>query len=120
MNEHEDLRDLSTDSEELKRWQEMTPDLARLPCPPVPAWLAQRTSLRVKQAHEEREERRWNNFVLAFLVGFSWVLSVATWPIVQLATGARLLPWLEFSLVFSWITAGSAAVILGLHRAISR
>jgi len=139
MNHHDEMRDLiplaaagvlneadiaalrlhceqcSTCGEELKSLEEMAWHLAQLPNPEAPAWLAQRTLQRVKQTGEEIRERRWNNRVLAFVIGFSWVLSLAGWPVAHIAAGIGLVAWLEFSFVLGWITAGSAAVILGSH-----
>jgi anti-sigma factor RsiW len=101
--------------EEFKRWQAMVTHLATLPSPAVPVWLAQKSLQRVRQEREAIEQRRWNDQVLAFLIAFSWVMSLASWPVVNLVARIGLLPWLALSLVLSWITAGSAALILRSH-----
>ena len=120
----EHVRSCAACAEELKRCQQLMPQLTtqlrNLPAPPTPAWLAQRTVQRVKQRREAMEERRFNQRVLVFLVLFSWVTAVAaslaSWPVAREVAGIGLLPWLGWSMLLSWVTAGSAVVILGSHR----
>ncbi len=101
---------------ELEQLKELVPELAKFPVPAVPVWLPRKTILLVKQRRRAIEDRRWNNRLLAFLVAFSWLTSLASWPIVHLVAGAGLLSWLAFSVVFGWITAGSAALIIRSHH----
>jgi anti-sigma factor RsiW len=113
------LGQCATCAEEFKRWETVVSHVAKAPVQPeVPAWLAQRTIQRVKHAREATEQKRWNNRVLAGLVAFSWATALASWPVVHYAAGIGLWPWLGLSMVLCWVTAGSAAVILGSHSSI--
>lgn len=102
-------------AEELHRWERMIPQLSNLPSAAAPAWLAQRTVNRVKQRREEAREQRFHRAMLGFLVVFSWAMTVAIWPVVHWVAGIGLAPWLAVSIFLTWITAGSAAVVLGSH-----
>jgi hypothetical protein len=74
----------------------------------------------------EAIERRTNGLMLGALAVFSWVISFAFWIVVRALTGGtwELLgtnivdagPWLLFSSMLTWITAGVAAVTLGSQR----
>ena len=110
----------ATCSHELEVWRAFLPALAKLPAPVPSAHLTQRTLLIVKRSRQAAEARRWNNLMLAFLVAFSWAMSAATWPVVHLATGAGLLPWMAFSTLLGWVTVGCAAVIVGLQTSARR
>ena len=101
--------------EEIKRWEELTSQLAQLPSPAVPAWLVQRTVQRVKQRQEAAAEQRFHYRMLAFLIVFSWATSLAAWSVVHLEVNIGLVSWLVLSMLVSWVTAGSAAVILSWH-----
>ena len=113
-------------SAELERWQRITGGLRRLPTPQPPAALFERThALALAQLAEHRERRR-HRIALALLILFSWMVTLAGWPIFRFATGGLLSlldvnfrqTWLLF-VVFSvgtWLAGGSAALLLSLRR----
>lgn len=111
---------------ELECWQLISGGLRRSPTPQPSASLIARTRTRVAEQIAERAEQRQNRLVLILLVCFSWIVTIAGWPLFQFVTGGvfSLLDirfheaWLLF-VIFSgltWLAAGSAAVLLSARR----
>lgn len=112
---------------ELDAWRELVGSLKRLPTPQAPAGLVERVRVGVEAQLAAEAERRWNQWVMVFSVLFAWTVTLAGWPIVRLLTRG-VAGWLDLhftqpwlSLVgyttLSWLTAGVAAIALGLwHR----
>ncbi len=150
MNEHESIRELlalaaagaleendqreldqhlatcSACSAELDTWHGLAASLKRLPTPQAPALLVERTRSRVALEMAAMAERRSSHLVMAFLVLFSWTVTLVTWPIVRLLTGG-ILSWFDLSFnqtwfglaaytALGWLTAGVAGAVLGLRR----
>jgi anti-sigma factor RsiW len=120
------LRDCPACAAELDEWQFLTGGLRRLPTPQPPAALVEKTRARCEWQFAAAAEETWNRGVLIFLVLFAWTLTLASWPLVRLATGG-LLSWVDpqFShtwlamLVYTslaWVAGGAAAAMLGLRK----
>ena len=86
-------------------------------------------TLMVKHLAAEAE-RRWDLSLLVFAVLFAWTLTLAGWPIARLLTSGAA-SWLDLSFrqawlgyaaytAVGWVSAGAAAVILGLRHRTSR
>jgi anti-sigma factor RsiW len=110
---------------ELEQLRDLAGALRRLPTPQPPATVVERARARALAAQAAAAERRWDRAVLAFLALVSWTVTLATWPIVRLVTGG-VLGWLDLRLnqlwiallgytALAWLTAGVAAVVLGLR-----
>ncbi len=121
------LAECSACAVELDAWRDLAGGLKRLPTPQAPAGLVERTRTRVERQLAAEAERRWNQVVMAFLVLFAWTVTLVSWPIVRLLSEgvASWLDlrfaqaWLGFAVytALGWLTAGAAAVMLGLrHR----
>ncbi len=150
MNEHESIRELlalaaagaldeneqrkldrhlvecSACNAELDAWRGLAASLKRLPTPQAPSMLVERTRSRVALELAAIAERRKSYWVMAFLVLFSWTVTLVTWPVVRLLSGG-VLSWLDLSFnqtwfglagytALGWVTAGVAAAVLGLRR----
>jgi anti-sigma factor RsiW len=113
-------------SAEFERWRVLASGLRRLPTPQPSAALVERVRARMEEAVAAQSEKRWNHGVLAFLVLFSWTLTLASWPIVRLVTHG-VESWLDVGFTSSWtdligytalgwLTAGVAAMILAWQR----
>ena len=115
---------------ELEGWNALAGGLRRLPTPRPSAALVERTrTLMVKHLAAEAE-RRWDLGLLVFAVLFAWTLTLAGWPIARLLMSGAA-SWLDMSFrqawlgyaaytAVGWMTAGAAAVILGLRHRTSR
>jgi anti-sigma factor RsiW len=113
-------------SVELERWQVITGGLRRLPTPQAPAALFERTRAMAAAQLGAHAERRRNRVALILVIVFSWLVTLAGWPVFRFATGGFLSLldihfrqlWLLF-VIFSaltWLAGGSAAVLLSLRR----
>jgi anti-sigma factor RsiW len=113
-------------SEELERWQLITGGLRQLPTPQPSAALFERTRAMAAAHLGAHAERRRNRVVLILVIIFSWLVTLAGWPVFRFATGGFLSLldihfrqlWLLF-VIFSaatWLAGGSAAVLLSLRR----
>jgi len=111
---------------QLERWQLISGGLRRLPTPqPSPSLIA-RTRAQVADRIAERAEQRQNRTVLILLVCFSWIVTIAGWPVFRFITGGvfSLLDirfhqaWLLFAIFsgLTWLAGGSAAVLLSARR----
>ena len=98
-------------------------ELRRLPTPMPPEELVSRVR---RLAHLElagRADERLNRLVLAFLLVFSWTVSLSTVLAVRLLSGESLLgialgPTLSWSVAYfvsAWISGAAVLVLLGLH-----
>jgi hypothetical protein len=111
---------------ELDVWGNYASGLRRLPQPTLPAHLLRRTQLRVLQEHETAVERKHYTLMVGALVLLSWATSFAAWFVARSLVGVTLevfginlvgaVPWVLLSSILTWVTAGSAAVVLGNHR----
>jgi len=107
---------------ELEVWGSYAKGLRQLPQPMLPAHLLQRTQMRVVQERENSLERRHDALMLGALVALSWATSFAAWFAARSLVGVTLevfginlvgaVPWVLFSSILTWVTAGSAAVVL--------
>lgn len=115
---------------ELAALVDMTAGLRRLPMPPAPLGLAERTRRLIQAEAAQAAERRWNDAVAVVLALFTWTLGLAFWLIVQLIRGGpaaiwnggflQTSLWVTASTVLAWLTAGVAAVVLGHQRRLVR
>jgi anti-sigma factor RsiW len=113
-------------SAEFERWRALVSGLKRLPTPQPSAALVERVRARMEDVAATQSDRRWNHGVLAFLVLFSWTLTLASWPIIRLVTHG-VESWLDVGFTSSWTdligytalgwaTAGVAAIVLALQK----
>ena len=113
-------------SSELERWQMIAGGLRRLPTPQPPAALFERTRAMAALQLGAHAELRRNRLALILVIVFSWLVTLAGWPVFQFATGGFLSlldihfrqVWLLF-MIFStatWLAGGSAAVLLSWRR----
>lgn len=111
---------------ELDIWRSYANGLRQLPQPAIPADLVRRTQMRVLQDRESALERRHYALMLGALVLFSWATSFAAWFVARSVVGVSLevygidlvgpVPWILLSSILTWVTAGSAAMVLAKHR----
>ena len=111
---------------ELERWQLISGGLRRLPTPQPSPSLVARTRSMVAAQIAERAEQRQNRTVLILLVCFSWIITIAGWPVFRFLTGGALSlfdirfheAWLLFGVVsgLTWLAGGSAALLLSARR----
>ncbi|MBZ5702223.1 MAG: zf-HC2 domain-containing protein [Acidobacteriia bacterium] len=115
---------------ELERWRALGRGLKRLPTPPAPALLVERTRQQMQVQLAAAAERATKPWVLGFLVALSWTLVAATWPLLRLLA-AVVAGWLDpgfrslwmgvasYTLA-GWAAGGLAAIALGWRRAAAR
>ncbi len=111
---------------ELERWRVLAGDLKRLPTPQPSPMLVQRVRARLDEAAVERAEKQRSRATLVSLVLFSWAMTLASWPLVRLASHgmANLLDvsvrtaWMDlvWYTVLTWLTGGVAAVVLAWQK----
>lgn len=111
---------------ELEVWQAMAADLRRLPTPVAPARAVERTRWLAEASLEEQVEQRWQSKVMALVVAFSWLLTIASWPLVRLLSGSVLglldphlhRSWIGFAgfTALVWLAGGTAAVLLSRYE----
>ena len=98
-------------------------ELRRLPTPMPPGALVSRVR---RLAHLElagRADERLSGLVLAFLLLFSWTVSLSTFLAVRLISGESLLgtalwsplSWSVAYFVSAWISGATVLVLLGFH-----
>ncbi len=111
---------------ELERWRVLAGGLKRLPTSQPSPMLVQRVRASLEMAAAERIEKQRNRATLVFLVLFSWMLTLAGWPIARLVSQS-MTHWLDISVraawvdlvwytALTWLTAGVAAVMLMWQR----
>jgi anti-sigma factor RsiW len=113
-------------SQEMDWWRSMAGHLRRLPTAQPSAGLFERTRLLAEQRLAEEAEYRWLRSVMVFVVTFSWVLAIVSWPVVRLVTGGLLdlldprlnRTWISFAgfTALVWLAGGTAAVVLSLGQ----
>jgi anti-sigma factor RsiW len=111
---------------EIEAWQDITTELRHLPTPQPPAELVARTRLLAEASLIEQGEYRWQSRVMALVIVFSWLLTIASWPVVRLLSGNVLglldphlnRSWISFAgfTGLVWLAGGTAAVLLSLHQ----
>lgn len=139
MNEHEEIRNLlslaaagvleETEEQrvavhasrcpecaaELEGWQALAGGLRRLPTPQAPAALVERVRARAAAELAAQVEERSTHRVLAFLVLFSWVIALASWPIVRFVT-QEVLGWFHVQQI--WLGLAAYTVLGWLSAAV--
>ena len=115
---------------ELETWATYTQGLRKLPQPSAPEGLAQRTQARILQERTEASGRRRHELFLGVLAVFGWVAGWAFWTLARAITGGSLsvfganlvngLTWSLVSTVVVWMTAATAALMLGKRREVRR
>ena len=111
----EHVRSCIACSNELEAWRPIASELRRLPTPQPSPWLAQATVTRAKAALAEQAEHEWNRRVLIAVVAFSWLLTMASWPVWRVVTDR---PWVGFAAftALGWFLGGIAAVMLAVSQ----
>ena len=113
-------------ADELAEWRSLAGGLRRLPTPQPRGEVVERAVARAAMRFAEEAEYRSNRKVLVFLVGFAWILTLASWPVFRMLS-AGVLDWLDprfnqtwvsFAALtcFLWATGGVAAVLLARQR----
>jgi Putative zinc-finger len=108
-----------------RSWRALADGLRELEGPlPGPGLLA-RTREAVERRLAARAEQAWNRAALGFLIVFGWTLTGVVWMVLELVLGqvaARLdrplgstALWFAGYLALGWLTAATAAVLLGRH-----
>ncbi len=150
MSEHESMKELlalaacgALDAQEQRRldehaqecpacrreqeiWGAYSEGLRRLPQPPLPAQLMERTRARVWQERATAADRRWDEMMLGALALFAWTVGLTAWFVARIFTGGALVimganlvrfgTWSAISTVLVWLTAAVAALALGKRR----
>lgn len=122
----EHLRECSECQAEFQAWARITGSLRDMPAPQAPAGLVARTRVRMESARKAGAERWRNHIILGCLVLFAWILTLLSFPVLQMA-GNGLAGWLNIStggvgagiavyLLLGWIGTGVAAVLLCARR----
>ena len=111
---------------ELEVWSLYGQSLRRLPQPPVPAQLMERTRARLMSERAAAADRTWEALMLGSLALFAWSVGLAFWFVARIVTGGQLLvmganlvrfgTWSAGSTLLVWLTAAVAALALGKRR----
>lgn len=83
----EHLRSCLACSNELGAWLPILSELRRLPTPQPSAWLVQATLARAQAKLAAQAEHDWNRRVMIVAVAFSWLLTIASWPVFRIVSG---------------------------------
>lgn len=120
------VRECAACRRELETWCGYAAGLRRLPQPPVPATLVERTRARILQERAAAADRRWDDLMLAALALFAWTVGLSFWFLLRVFAGGalvimgtnllRLGTWSALSTVLVWLTAAVAALALGKRR----
>jgi anti-sigma factor RsiW len=121
------LRECPACAAAARSWQALADGLRELEDPrpgPGPA-LRARTRDAVERRLAARTEQAWNRAALGFLIVFGWTLTGVAWIVLDLVLGqvaARLerplgstALWFAGYLAVGWVTAATAALLLGRH-----
>jgi anti-sigma factor RsiW len=101
---------------ERDQWLVVTDGLRRLPQPVIPSGLVERTQTLALQQTKENAAHRELNWWLAGILVWGWLSNGAVLFSVRAVLGiGRPVLWFGIWMVLAWVTAGSAAVMLG-HR----
>jgi anti-sigma factor RsiW len=111
---------------ELENWRLLASGLRRLPTPQPGKLVVERTRARAEMRMAEEIESRGQSRVMVLLLGFAWIVTLASWPLFRILSGGLLVwfdprfnqTWLVFAgfTALVWATGGLAAVLLGRHR----
>jgi hypothetical protein len=122
----EHARDCRSCRRELEIWSGYSQGLARLPQPPVPAQLMERTRARILQERAAIADRRWDDLMMAALALFAWTVGLSFWFLLRVFSGGALIvmgmnlvrlgTWSAVSTILVWLTAAVAAFALGRRR----
>ena len=122
----EHLRKCTECRRELDGLTQMTGALRRIPTPQPSAALLARVRDAAERKLREESERTWDYRAVAFLLLFSWTLTLAGWPVMKFVAGdvfelvgiaqSKTWLWLAGYTVAGWLAAGVAAVVLGLRQ----
>ena len=122
----EHVRSCSSCSHELEAWQPIADELRRLPTPQPSSGVVQATLSRAQAKLAEQAEHDWNRRVMMVVVAFAWLLTIASWPLLQAASGrfgsllgAQLShSWISFAAfsALQWLAGGVAAVMLAVRQ----
>ena len=132
----EHVRSCIACSEELEAWQPIASELRRLPTPQPSSWLVRATLARAEAKLAEQAEHDWNRRVVIVVVAFSWLLTIASWPVFRVVRGrfgSLLDPqfgltqfgqtlfgqtWISFAafIALGWLAGGVAAVMLAFRQ----
>lgn len=113
---------------ELESWQALAGGLRRLPTPQAPAALVERVRLQIHAQVAAQAEEQFTYRVLAFLALFSWVIALASWPIVRFVT-QEVLGWFHVQqiwlglaayMVLGWLSAAVMAGFLASKQRAAR
>jgi predicted anti-sigma-YlaC factor YlaD len=120
------LRECAGCRAELERWQSYAQGLQHLHQPAVPANLMERTRARILQEREAADAQRAEGLLLSTLAAFAWIVGLTLWFLVRVFSGGALvlhgtnltglLTWSLASTAFVWLTAATAALLLGRNR----
>jgi hypothetical protein len=102
-------------ADELEAWRPIANALRQLPRPQPSPWLAPATVARAKAAGAEQAEHEGNRRVLAAVVAFSWLLTIASWPVWRVVSSR---PWIGIAAftALGWFVGGIAAVMLAVSQ----
>ena len=119
----EHLRECAACAAEAAEWGRLAEGLGRMPSPRPSRALVGRTVEAFEERLAERSERAWNRAALGFAVAFAWTMAVVSWLLLDLLTGGLAVrldrpvgptaAWYAAYVVAGWVTAGTAAVLLG-------
>lgn len=120
------VRSCITCSNELDAWRPIASDLRRLPTPQPSSRLLHATLARAETKLAVQAEHDWTHRVIAFVVAFAWLLTIASWLLFHFLSGrVRSLlgpqfaaPWISFAAftALGWLAGGVAAVMLGVRQ----
>jgi anti-sigma factor RsiW len=103
---------------ELETWSLYTQSLQRLPYPPAPSDLIQRTQSRMLSANaalaHQRKDSATSVRTLSFLSAFAWAAGFAFWIPIQIISGFGALEGFLASTALVWITVCPAVIMF--HR----
>ncbi|MGA7917808.1 MAG: zf-HC2 domain-containing protein [Candidatus Acidiferrales bacterium] len=120
------LRTCEACGAELEDWKLLAGGLRRLPTPQPRALIVERARAQAQIRLSEEFEHHWNRTVMIGLLGFAWLVTLLSWPVVRFVSGGLLAmldprfshTWIVFAIFTAgaWIAGGAAAVILSLQR----
>ena len=124
------LRDCEKCRRELDTWRSYTQAFRSLRAPVLPDRLVERTRARILAEHAAATGRRSEGLLLAVLAAFAWIVGITIWFLARLFTGgavavmetsvSQLLIWSAGSTILVWLTAATAALVVGSRRQILR
>jgi anti-sigma factor RsiW len=120
------LRSCMACSNELDAWRPIANDLRRLPTPQPSSRLLQATLALAQEKLAEQAEHDWNRRLIAFVVAFAWLLTIASWLLFYFV-GRRFVgllgpqfagTWIGFAAftVLGWFAGGVAAGMLAVRQ----